>query len=199
MDEVQNEATYICNKYKNHIEPIQFEWDKFLPTLEKDFPDLLNEVLSYTNNQLHQPIANIKSSTPNENRNQYNTVIANTTRTLTNLSPLATNTNEARGYEHILHGMLENKTHMVETIILHTTHTGNGKIEDITTTQHHLDCYIQAMISETYTIGGQPVQAIGFITPIHVSIPIMSFTHITIMKITDKNHKNIRTTFEGNS
>ena len=101
MNEVQNEATYICNKYKIHIEPIQFEWDKFLPTLEKDFPYLLNEVLSFTNNQLHQPISNIKSSIPNENRNQYNTVIANRTRTLTNLSPLATNINEACGYEHI--------------------------------------------------------------------------------------------------
>ena len=37
---------YISNKYEIQIEPIQFEWDMFLPTLEKDFLDILNEVLS---------------------------------------------------------------------------------------------------------------------------------------------------------
>ena len=43
----------------------------------KDFPDNLNEVLSCKNNQQHQPISNVNSSTPNETRSQYNTVIAN--------------------------------------------------------------------------------------------------------------------------
>ena len=43
----------------------------------KDSLDILNEVLSYTNNPQHQPIPNVSSSTPNEHRNQYNTVIAN--------------------------------------------------------------------------------------------------------------------------
>ena len=35
MNEVRNEATYISNKYKSQSDPIQFKWDKFLPTLEK--------------------------------------------------------------------------------------------------------------------------------------------------------------------
>ena len=59
---------------------------------------------------------------------------------------------------------------MVETTVLHTTHTRAGKIEDITTTQHHLDHHIQTVISETFTTRGQLGQVIGFITPIHVSI-----------------------------
>ena len=37
MSEVRKEAIYISNKYKIQIEPIQFEWDKFLPTLKKGF------------------------------------------------------------------------------------------------------------------------------------------------------------------
>ena len=44
-----------------NMKPLQFEWDKFLPTLRQDFPDILNEVLSYTHNQKHQPISNINN------------------------------------------------------------------------------------------------------------------------------------------
>ena len=80
-------------------------------------------------------------------------------------------------------------THMVEMIILHTTHMGDGKIEDITTTQHHLDHHIYTMISENFTTGSQPGKVIGFITPFYTSILIMSFTHVTIIKINDKHHK----------
>ena len=80
------------------------------------------------------------------------------------------------------------RTHIVETIKLYTTHTREGKMEDITTTQHHSGHHIQTVISETFTIGGQPGQVIGFITPIHMSIPVVSFTHVTLMKITYKCH-----------
>ena len=55
---------------------MQFEWDEFLPTLKKDFPDILNEVLSCENNQKQPPIYYVNSSTPHKNRSQYNTVIA---------------------------------------------------------------------------------------------------------------------------
>ena len=51
MNEVRDEAIYISNKYKIQIEPLQFDWDKFLPSLGKDFPDIINEVLSCKNNQ----------------------------------------------------------------------------------------------------------------------------------------------------
>ena len=35
---VRSEGIHISNKYKIQIEPLQFEWDRFLPTLEKGFP-----------------------------------------------------------------------------------------------------------------------------------------------------------------
>ena len=41
ISQVSTIAIHISNK-----EPIKFEWDKFLPTLHKDFPEILNEVLS---------------------------------------------------------------------------------------------------------------------------------------------------------
>ena len=43
-------------------------------------------------------------------RHQYNTVIANSSRTLTNLSHSATNPNGAGGYKCISHGIPENNT-----------------------------------------------------------------------------------------
>ena len=37
MNQVRNKAIYISYKYKIQIEPIQFQLDKFLPSLEIDF------------------------------------------------------------------------------------------------------------------------------------------------------------------
>ena len=37
MTQVRTEAIPISYKYKIKIEPIQFEWDRFLPTLKKGF------------------------------------------------------------------------------------------------------------------------------------------------------------------
>ena len=37
MTQVITEAIHIIDKYKIQIEPRQFEWDRFLPTLEEDF------------------------------------------------------------------------------------------------------------------------------------------------------------------
>ena len=54
ISQVRTEAIHISNKYKIHVEPIQFEWDKFLPTLEKDFPEILNEVLHQSNKHQQQ-------------------------------------------------------------------------------------------------------------------------------------------------
>ena len=69
---------------------------------------MLNEVLSCKNTQQHQPNSNMNSSMPNENRNHYNTVVDNRSRTLTTQSPLPTHTNKAHRYEHILSSMPEN-------------------------------------------------------------------------------------------
>ena len=54
---------------------------------------------------------------------------------------------------HIAHLKI---THMDKTTILYTTHTKDGKREDITTKQHHFGHHKQTMISETFMIGGQP-------------------------------------------
>ena len=40
-----------------------------------------------------------------------------------------------------------NLLHMVEIVILHTIHTRDGDIEDVTTIQHHSD-HIQTVISQ---------------------------------------------------
>ena len=82
---------------------------------------------------------------------------------------------------HIVHLKI---THMVETAKLHITHIEDGKITDLTTTQHHFNHHIQIVISQAFTTGGQPGKVIGFITPIHMSILIMSIMHVTIVKIT---------------
>ena len=51
---------YILLINKVQIEPFYFEWDRFIPTLEKEFPDILNEMLSCNSQQ--QPLRS------NENR-----------------------------------------------------------------------------------------------------------------------------------
>ena len=55
MSELRTKAICLSNKHKIQIEPIQFEWDKFLSTFGKDFPEVLNEVLSHNNNHLPSP------------------------------------------------------------------------------------------------------------------------------------------------
>ena len=51
MKEVRNEAIHISNKYKVQIEPLCLKWDKFIPTLEKTFPDVFNKMLSHNSQQ----------------------------------------------------------------------------------------------------------------------------------------------------
>ena len=61
MSQVRLDALHISNKYNIQVESVQFELDKFLPTLEKDFPEILNEISSCNNNQQQQPNLNTKS------------------------------------------------------------------------------------------------------------------------------------------
>ena len=49
MCEANREATFISAIYSIWIDPLYFMWDKFIPTLEKYFPDLLDEILSHNN------------------------------------------------------------------------------------------------------------------------------------------------------
>ena len=85
--QIRTKAIHISSKYKIQIEPIHFEWDTLPPTLEKNFPEILNDVLSHNNNQHHIPNSNENRSTQNEDQNQYNTEIHNRGRTLTTPSP----------------------------------------------------------------------------------------------------------------
>ena len=52
--QVRPTAIYISNKYTVQLEPLHFEWDRFIPTLEKDFLNTINEMLSHNGQQ--QPL-----------------------------------------------------------------------------------------------------------------------------------------------
>ena len=49
MCEVNREAKYISTKYSIWIDPLYFEWNRFIPTLEKHFLDILGEILNHDN------------------------------------------------------------------------------------------------------------------------------------------------------
>ena len=49
MCEANREARYISTKYTVLIEPLCFEWGKFMPMLEKHFSDILDEILNCDN------------------------------------------------------------------------------------------------------------------------------------------------------
>ena len=46
MRQVKDEASHITNKYKVQLEPFYFEWERFIPMLEKEFPDILSKMMS---------------------------------------------------------------------------------------------------------------------------------------------------------
>ena len=46
MNEVSSIPQYISNKYNVGINPLYFEWFEFIPMLERQFPDILNEMLN---------------------------------------------------------------------------------------------------------------------------------------------------------
>ena len=41
LSQVRTSAIYISNKYRVQTEPLQFKWGRFLPTLDKDFPEII--------------------------------------------------------------------------------------------------------------------------------------------------------------
>ena len=66
MNGLSYEAQCINNKYNKQINPLHFEWDKFIFTLERHFPDVLNEMLS-CNHQWHLSDQNESRSTISRN------------------------------------------------------------------------------------------------------------------------------------
>ena len=105
MNHVGTNVIPISNKYKIQIEPIKFEWDKFLLSLEKDFPEILHEVLSYNNHQQQLLNSNENRSTSNENRNQYNAGIDRGTSTHTTSSPSTIHPSQAHVFQQMSHSM----------------------------------------------------------------------------------------------
>ena len=69
--QVRTKAIHNSNKYKTQIEPPQFEWDRFLPTLEKDFPDILDEMLNHIS---QQQLPNSKETDPHQMKIGSNTM-----------------------------------------------------------------------------------------------------------------------------
>ena len=130
---------------------MQFECDKVLSTLEKDFLEILTKVLTSSNNQRYQPNPNKNRSTPNANRKHYNTGINNRARTLTTLSPSATHANRTHSFQHMFHRMSENNMYGGNGCLTNHTHH-ELKIEDIPITQDHLDNHIEIVINEAFTI-----------------------------------------------
>ena len=126
------------------MESIQFEWDKFLPTLEKYFQEMLNKVLGCNNTQQQIPNSNKNRSTPNKNRNQYNTEINNRTELLTTPIHLATYIYRAHGFQHMSHSRSENNMYGGNIHLTHHMYQGN---QNRTNTYHtapfrssHTDC-----------------------------------------------------------
>ena len=61
MTQVKHEAIHISNKYKVQLEPFYFRWERFIPSSEKEFLQLLNEMLRHNSQQQQQPLnLNIK-------------------------------------------------------------------------------------------------------------------------------------------
>ena len=46
IHKVNRDAICIGTKYSVKIEPMHFEWEEFIPTLEKHFPDILQKILA---------------------------------------------------------------------------------------------------------------------------------------------------------
>ena len=49
MCEANRDTRYIRTKYSVHTDPLYFEWDKFIPTLEKHFLDIWDAILTHDN------------------------------------------------------------------------------------------------------------------------------------------------------
>ena len=56
MKHVRSKAIHISSKCKTQLEPFYFEWKMFISTLEKEFPDMLSEMLSHKSEQQQQPL-----------------------------------------------------------------------------------------------------------------------------------------------
>ena len=105
MKQVKHKAICISNKYSVQIEHLYFKWDKFIPTLEKEFPDILNEMVDHSSQW--QPLnANENRSIQHRNREPYSNFrrgTKNRAQTRTTPSPTMMHPNMADIFHHLLH------------------------------------------------------------------------------------------------
>ena len=67
MNKVSSKAQIISNEYSICLDPLYSEWDRFTPTLEKQFPDILIEMLN-CGHQLHPSDQNVSKDQGKENQ-----------------------------------------------------------------------------------------------------------------------------------
>ena len=127
MTQGRTKAIHISTKYKVQIEPLHFEWCRFPSMTEKDFPDILNKILSH-NGQQEPSNLNEDRSMPQKNREKYNWFrrgIDNRTRTLTTLSQSVTYPNMTNRLQHILHSVAETpNTYSTNGYLMNHTYRG---------------------------------------------------------------------------
>ena len=75
MIEVSYKAQNISSNHIVQINPLYFEWDKFILTLERQFPDVLNEMVN-CDHQWHLSDQNKSRSTISRNGEPYYPIIA---------------------------------------------------------------------------------------------------------------------------
>ena len=66
MHDVNGGAKFTSCKYSVQIDPLYFEWDRFIPTLEKHFLDILGEILNH-DNHMYAPVQGQGQSIPANN------------------------------------------------------------------------------------------------------------------------------------
>ena len=119
MKQVKNKTIDTINKSNVQLEPFCFEWERFMPTLQKEFPDISSEMLSHKSQQQQQPLnLNENRYIPCRDREQYSYFRKGTNRikeTLTTPSPTMTHLNMER-FHHLSHSTPEALN----------THNGNG-------------------------------------------------------------------------
>ena len=107
MKWVGKQSLHISKRYKVQLETLYFEWERFILTLEKGFPDILNEMLSHNHQQKEQSFnSNEKRHILCRDREQYNNSrrgTNNRTRALTTPIPTMTHLNMTNRFHHFLH------------------------------------------------------------------------------------------------
>ena len=153
-------TTHINHKYTIQIEPLHFEWYQFIPTLEKGFQDIVNEMLSHNSQQ--QPLTPKEYiSIPHRNWKPCNNIrrgINNRTWTLTNHVKQWHTQIWKKDFIISCTAHMKPLTPNMEIIILQTTLIKQLKPEDKHITLHHSKWQTHHMNSKDFMIEDHPGQ-----------------------------------------